>query len=686
MKAIKVLLLLVLLSALCYSFNVDKYLYPDENLTDVTETKFTVNDADYTLIEINSEKTFLLKGGELVLDVDEIESAMHDQYKLQYYPSDKDIEEVRNLLFDFNESRHDEGMTFRGTKEENACWYCLFLNIFPCYDEETCKKAAAVFCMTYAEGQACSSYEQFYEPIKDFSYAHNDLEEIMSTSFYKLDNMDEENTYETLIYIQESIPTIKTSVTLIEGSIFRIPESITECPTCYGVCPRMDLDKEQSIPALETKLSTLLTKMGPFAEYVSISGSIMNNTETRLDYLQKTTERDLYLIKFGPLEKRGMTAMYEANQSLSNIYNSSLASTLNSFTNLHNDINQSLTDLNFTDMDYKLAQYNLILTKLENQTSSTNELYGEIETIQDQAELIVFMLDARDLEGDLADEYEELKQKKVELDYNLSSTNKAASVSDIKDSYQELLSSFTALKEKQDENLVLDKLRSFGRKVNSNLDELIESAYPLTESEKQEYANQFPLYISIINLLAISSLGIILYLISISNLRLRTKQMVLLRTLALFLFLCVGIVFSVGFYFYLDKTTNSADFQEFAIALSDDNSTAIILDESGPASSYDYMKGCAAELKSVLEEYNKTVDIVEVNSLCSVNGVAYQGMSKTECINSVDSPSFMFKYSSDDKNPDVSAIFLTQMTLYGDEVYYSKCNIASVMKVAELEG
>ena len=71
-----------------FTFNVDLYLYPEENASNLLETDFQLTGEEYTLISINDSIIFLLKDGDPVVEEEEIESIIYQHYKEIGYPSE----------------------------------------------------------------------------------------------------------------------------------------------------------------------------------------------------------------------------------------------------------------------------------------------------------------------------------------------------------------------------------------------------------------------------------------------------------------------------------------------------------------------------------------------------------------------------------------------------------------------
>ncbi len=102
------LVLFLLLGSLVFAVDISDYIYPEENSSVITQTNFTLDGIPYNLISIDTTKIFILKGGDILENKSDITSALYSYYKSQYYPSDAELQEAKDLLLAFNTSRNDE--------------------------------------------------------------------------------------------------------------------------------------------------------------------------------------------------------------------------------------------------------------------------------------------------------------------------------------------------------------------------------------------------------------------------------------------------------------------------------------------------------------------------------------------------------------------------------------------------
>jgi len=119
MTSPKTLVCLLLLVGLVTAFNVTDYLYPTEGNVTVSYDNFTLDGDNYSIVALAGEHAFLLKEDEPVTNQSEIESVIYSYYLKMYYPSEEDIQELKDLVERFNDSRND-GYDWPN-KEEYLC-------------------------------------------------------------------------------------------------------------------------------------------------------------------------------------------------------------------------------------------------------------------------------------------------------------------------------------------------------------------------------------------------------------------------------------------------------------------------------------------------------------------------------------------------------------------------------------
>ncbi|MEM4330290.1 MAG: hypothetical protein QXY64_03965, partial [Candidatus Bilamarchaeaceae archaeon] len=164
------LLMFLVLIGFVFSFSVSDYFYNGEDTNSVIYKNFTRASDDYSIVYINNSETFLLKKGEILRNKEEIEEVLEWYYKKEFYPSDSDISQIKELIATYDKSRNDGYETYKN-QEEYACRQALFtdkkieisINNTPqklwCHDDESCKINAMLLYSYGHEQFHWSSYE-----------------------------------------------------------------------------------------------------------------------------------------------------------------------------------------------------------------------------------------------------------------------------------------------------------------------------------------------------------------------------------------------------------------------------------------------------------------------------------------------------------------------------------------------
>ncbi len=184
---------LLMLTAGAFAFSVEDYLAGNETNASIAKDSFSINSTAYYIANISNKPTFLVKAGEVVQDKAEIQDAVRQYYVSKYYPSQGELNTLRNYFLAYNVSRND-GARYKGY-EENACRGVLLLNIYPCKNETSCNKTAVTFCgsPTGKYGLGCNDPSAVYDKIVEFANASDTTEELMKDIFAKLGALTSDN-------------------------------------------------------------------------------------------------------------------------------------------------------------------------------------------------------------------------------------------------------------------------------------------------------------------------------------------------------------------------------------------------------------------------------------------------------------------------------------------------------------
>lgn len=702
-------MLFLLISGILFSFDLSPYLYPEENMNMISEVSFSVDGQSYTLIKIGTKAIFLLKDDAVVNESAEIEHVISTYYKDQFYPTDEEINEIYDLIAQFNMSRYNNGTGVMPITEEKKCLYNLFMiekkagviqDKFPCYDQESCELTEFMFCSAVGDKpfSMCQPGD-LIEDLKHLSYASIGMDSILSEFIKKLNNHDETTLYSTLEFIKNNINTLKDYAEDVETTVFRTASQPSEkCYyithtqeiNCFKMCGIIDLD-QAVLTSLNTKVSALMIKVEPLSKLEDTAGQVSVETQERFEYKKNVELREEYIKSYGIIYLESQELLSEVENTLeTKVVDQKLKNEFEQLKSVKEDINSSMENFNFTNIEKKIDDLKFLINKTEVLLDESLSVYDDTMNSKSTAELYFFVLSMKNLDNSMQSEVDTLEFLKEELDDELNkSVPTISKMSEFNESYSELVLSLSSMLDKHKENFVFSKLKSFARKVNSNFNSLINEIDSPDYSKKQEYSLQMPMALSIFNFFSIFSLGLFIFIGAVSRIsyesRHRKGRLVFYSGLLFIYGLCV-LLFSGGFYFYLEKTSNSADLEEFMIFAKSSEEVSIMLNlENVSSETAASMKSCAGKLENILSSKNLSINTYTINNGCFLDNTQIANYSSESCMDVLDTPSFYLTYSPVSKNPDVKSIFVNQITIFGNKDYYDECKIASVFKVIEFD-
>ncbi|MEM4208400.1 MAG: hypothetical protein QW153_02330 [Candidatus Bilamarchaeaceae archaeon] len=690
------LLMFLVLIGFVFSFSVSDYFYNGEDTNSVIYKNFTRASDDYSIVYINNSETFLLKKGEILRNKEEIEEVLEWYYKKEFYPSDSDISQIKELIATYDKSRNDGYETYK-KQEEYACRQALFtdkkieiyINNTPqklwCHDDESCKINAMLLYSYGHEQFHWSSYEILIQPLKDFSYSSYGTDEIIMNYNKRLENLTKDNVVDTLAYMKSTIPVLKDYADKIESSIFRYPkindsaDKLACKNKCYAICPPLDLDQEGSLMKLKDRVDALYTKVQPLANLNSTVQKILKNTEERVTFYENKKTAEKYNQIFEPLEKKGKLIENEATQAYLLIANTNLNIKKEEAIALRESIRSKIDSANFTGLDDEIAQYEKVLTSLENKTAEIYSLYNEIGEAKKQSIANIFKIGSHDLSGDDQKKYEDYKNELQKLDKEMApgiSTDKA---NELKEKYR-LLANATA---QMVENIEASPLtttttpmRNFAIKANSWLAYATTTTNVATPSALVENKSTF--LTGFVLLLFFSILAMV-FLVFLTLLKLNSSKKMAYVFLGLFLISVAGLASAAGALFFLmDETSADATFNEFYDEFNNQKTVAVVIDNQlASATETKAMSTCAEKLIQTLKERNKTIDLIDKNDTSS----CLKNNKTIDCAElNLYGAVIEFAPSANYGDSTFSTAFSVNAKIKEPVAYYEVCPIAEMLK------
>ncbi|MFH1222200.1 MAG: hypothetical protein V1492_03890 [Candidatus Micrarchaeota archaeon] len=696
MKTRAVFFVLIILG-LVFSFVPANYFYASEGNVSVTYKNFTLDGKSYSVVYFNSVETFLLKNGELVNDSSESSSVMRKFYLAQNYPSDAELQELRDMVAAYDVSRNNGYGTFKN-QEEDSCNKALFNDqrievyingkkqMLWCHDNESCDMQSKLLYQAYHEATGWGSPTQIYQPLVDFSTASFGTEYILNNMTYMLNNATPDNIVATVDYMKTNIPKLKTYASKIESTIFRYPRlndsaDVRACKgVCYGICPSLELDTT-ILDALLPKLDTLSVKIQPLVNYQDNSAAVGTRTHERVLYYQNTETTKRYDATFAPLEKKGQIVEKEAAAGYKLIANTSVMMKADEMQALRTSIRSRINAANFTGLDGDIDQYESMTNDLQKKTDGLFLLYNETTEAKMNANYYIFQLGTRDLSGGDLDGYNALKTRIEALNADFIDGMAPEKAAELKDNYTTATTDGAALLKTVSNSPIATAttpFRTFAMKMNQGLENIVAAT-------KLADANAIPenRYAALggFSLLVFVSFGAIVFLVFLGLIGIQKTRQIkyVLGAAFIIIMLFVGI-FSGLLFFFMDKTAFDATMDEFLYDFSSKNKVAVVADLSLATDAESKgINECASSLSDVIKEKNKTVDVYALTaSGCTKNGDEFSGDCKV-ALTAYDSVITLGPSTTIEK-PELKTIFFSSADIKASTDYYNACPIATMFK------
>ena len=696
------LALLSLFSISNASFDASDYLYSNESVSTIKSTDFLLNGTTYSIVEISGIQAFLLNSGNLVEDKATIEQVIYNHYLIKHYPSNSEINNINSLIQAYNDSKND-GSKIARNKEDDACRYSLFTDghvkigskAVQCIDEESCQQNAMILFSYGSVGFGWGSPTVVLEPLKKYSFASYGSQHLMETIFEKMNSTDKTKTYDNLKYVHDSVPQLRDYEKDVESTVFRYPnlddpKDVAACTgTCYGLCPPL-IFNETILNQLESDTQSLMNKMAPFAEYLSVSSKISANTNSRLKYVNEEANFTIYSGIYTPLSKNALQVITFGEYVDSRVTNTTLKSDLAKLKALHVSINTSLKNKQFGTIESDLSQYKILIPKVNETANDVFVVYNDTVSAKNNADSLILILDTKDVDPLTANRIAELKNRTTDLDALFKSGLTEEKSKEFKENYSLIVNDASSILSGIRDNpgsMIYLSFRSFARRVNSGLATFIDSA---SLTQVSEIPKNKAMTFGGFSLITFVTLGAILSFIFLALFFTKRIFQAQLKYVLVSIFLIAILsltAFSAFLYVYLDRTSTSAEMAEFLIDLNGQSDAALLLDLRGaPFGSKESMKECASLVASSIYSKNKSMVFYTIDTT-GCKAEKYNNASNTistkttdACLQELENSSskIIFNYSTTLEKPALSIIYTSEAHISADSSYYNSCPLKGI--------
>ncbi len=684
-------LLLMLPLAVCV--DVSQYLETGETVT--LEETIISDGSVYTLIFVDDEATLLLRGdGSIVTDEEEISRALLNHYSSLYYPSQGEINALRNDFEEYDASR-DNGDFYPGTilslpgldkkvgMEEAACRYSLFLYVFPCTNSTNCIYSAMMLCDEYGDALGCGDPARDLQPhVEQFSFAGNHLTEGLERIYELLDGLSTQNIYASLTEIKEIMADFDEYEEDIETTKFRLPQGGETCRDCFGLCPRIIIN-ESFLASAESKIDTMLEDVAMLGDYDEQGARMAGEGEARIEMARLNVERAYYHSFYDSQRERAQDAVEKARALLVVVANSSMQSYADRADELIAEIDADLDAGEFSDVNASIAELTAKTYLIEGSIDSQWEIYNETEKAEAEASLSLFILETSGLSEEQETAVDALSARKEALDRAFVSGLSPERYIELGEDYQEIIDAANPMVQNVEQGTAyMSPFKAAARKTNEGLENLAVAIQPMDRSDKSQLSEYAPLMLSAVSFFSLASLLTFAFLFVFAGITRFTRR----RSVMFFGFLLLGIglvvvgLVSAGAYFTFKSSSSEADFNDFRSSIAAADEVSVIVETNGvSAGAVSDMKECAGKIAGYLSPRD-----VQIYEKTDGDCITPAGGTLGECYNSVAEPIITLRYTAVQTRPEFSVVFVDSAVFAGDEQYFSECEFA-VMLQAEPE-
>lgn len=697
MTSPKSIVCLLLLVGLVSAFNVADYLYPTEENVTVSYTDFTLRGHDYSLVALDGEDTFLLKHEEVVTNQSEIESVLYSYYLQMHYPSEEEIQDLKDLVERFNDSRND-GYDWPN-KEEYVCRDDVMLSNgkvthlgepLVCRDEESCERIGMLLFSAYGQGLGLGSPTPLIEAVSEFTPYSLEMDDIVSNYTFMLENLNENTLEETMDYIGDTVDTLSTNSEKIEDTIFRTPrlndtEDRDACYLkCYAICPSFDLDQD-ALGEIDDMAEDLLSKIGPLAGYEEAASNVYNNSMSRIEYTETEKKAEEYSGLFSSLNATAGKVISLGDEAVLHVANSTLSGKLFSLKSLHQTIPEDIEERNFETMEEDMLRYDELIKEVDQGASFLLEQYDETKEAKNLANSLIFVLESKDLDPVSMKALELLRNDTADLDAEFRDGLTPEELAALESDYTDLARDAQNLLLSENDmpaNRVLLLFRGYASKVNTGIASVAEKTDAMEAREIPEN-----LTLALFSALVFFSLASIvalafLYLVATAKFVVPKTGYIMASAFVVLMVLLLG--FSVFMYLFLGKTSTDATLPEFLADFNSKESTSIVVDLRDTSySDSQAMGSCASSLADSFTQRNKswTMYSVTANTCTKRDSTGSNAtLSVDDCLGRAENETSLFalEYSASNEPPKFSVIYENKAEIRANLDYYESCPLIAL--------
>ncbi len=665
-KAFVLFLLLLLPLTTAQVFVPQDYFYENES-PDVTSEKWVVDGTAYKVYYFDGKPAFLVKNGTPIADNDTIAYVVEAHYRELYPISEDVVEDIRQLLIRFNESRFDNDNAYR--MEEQRCRDNLGESVTksmpkqvlertingPGFGGDIYKFYAALIIGNdlvppgYSEEYVAEQIRYYFTNSDALSAA---IAEALSTLPLLTSREDVVDAAQRLMDLVEEIRQRTTN--LERARVLGINDrDICGAEGCLYLCAPPNYDHE-ALDQLEQIVRNVYEVAQNYGKWREVASSIYNETNSRLLYVFNTHETARVKKALRPLDEMWREDKREITDLLTVVRDDALISYVNSIDELRQDIERSIQEENFTGIDEKIQNLTQLIDKAKARYLAVKQLYEETINYKELSNVLEKLIENKEAVGDLL-------AKKAELDRNFLPPIPYASLRSFHDQYKQVLDGlkeYYVQEEKNKGSLLLSLKKFIGGAADGwyALSKLI----PILP---KDVAMPTTVLLSVSSFFTVVFLGSLVYSAFYRRL---SRRKYLYFTALVVVALLIGGVSAVA-YFPVSAFTHITDPVLFADYLQKvDNVTLVVK----LGSSYDNaILSCAQETRKELEAMGLNVHYWKViGDQCDQDGVS---VAREHCV----PPSPYILYEPGTPSMEGSLVGEVHFIVRGNEQTFKRCEL-----------
>ncbi|MBI4399736.1 hypothetical protein HY570_03220, partial [Candidatus Micrarchaeota archaeon] len=712
------LTVLLLLVPLLYAapINICGYLYSNENCTtSVKNFSVATSNGTFTVIEVDSKLTFVIKDDKFVNDSGTILYALKEFHFKEKYPSQTEISDLKKLILSFNNSRDiltpyglAETLCKRFTGLDRItcvdgkyCTYSCDKLTCPAGDAECCTISFACMSTPLCRDGVLKGGEPFRTAIAPYGPAINKLDYFVNKALSNLqtlnsttpDRITDVNVVSLLDETLNSSNTIKsTATTLALSTLFYR----NNCPNCIGFCPQ----PVYNTTALDLAASTLVNlkaRAAPIPNIALTSEKLRNETLARINYNMTSTARVAYQEKLDLIGSKQNQVKNKTNEVLALIKDQPLEIKVKAMDSKIEAIFTSLNETKFSETDTLITEFYTIASDIEARlASNVTKPYTTLIALQKNATYTIieaeWVLEPTDTS--LIQELNETKNEKAVLDKNSTPPVDPKKIDELNNGYLNIIAKAESILQKKSGQKQLHPSSYLAAGTKLTVDAALSTlsqVTPLSYSQRQQVVQLTPAVV-----LSLLDLGIIVSVFIISiGLFVRYRKFLFRKLfIGAWTLLFLGLFFvlvlsSALIYMGASSTIQTSSFTDF---MGDVNSykDVIVFSDVSDTAHANLVTTCANNLSQKLTQKKKTVLNYSISdsscttpecwasTLCKTNKL--NSTTDEECISKAQSNIMFYLKYGPTENSRFYSVGIKNGLIEGNEQYLSRCTIAGLVE------